>query len=381
MAPSFGAFRIPSSHTNCMPASKPSVIMTATTRKTNRKVNKESQGNLKMVECTETNANGSKCPVWTSIWVPNAAHLNLKNKKFTCGICAAKEIAALRQLLNTEASSKEVEPPKTPQEEVQQYQGLYPDLSNLHDTTATETINESLDVSTQTVLYNEHENPLTSQKLPEQTSTEQVATQSGTGNHTSGPPKVEPNYNKTCPDYKYNWCENIKTCKYQHPTICRDWMRDGLNACNPRQCKRFHPRICNDSFWKGECINLACSKRHLKTTKRYRTIAKSVPDQESRPRSIQTPRYDVPHVTTERRNGNAHNADFQKRNPSTDPGPSTTDSLADLKKVIQDLMKAMSPPVPQNQEPPICQKPRPQCCHPTDTCHEAQNRKRPICMH
>jgi len=74
-----------------------------------------------------------------------------------------------------------------------------------------------------------------------------------------------------CKYHKKEGCKKGRECKYTHPPICKNFLRDGNseNGCYRKSCKYTHPHICKLSWHQRTCLNLTCPYYHLKGTKRY----------------------------------------------------------------------------------------------------------------
>ena len=80
-----------------------------------------------------------------------------------------------------------------------------------------------------------------------------------------------PSKTKLCYLHLNSRCTHIRSCKLDHPKVCRYFIRGGRtqNGCTQTQCRFLHPRICQNSWNERKCLDLECPMRHLKHTIRY----------------------------------------------------------------------------------------------------------------
>ena len=88
--------------------------------------------------------------------------------------------------------------------------------------------------------------------------------------------KQKPRINKNiCKKYMLGICQfggAGRGCPNKHPRHCRRWCSYGDSRWGCKsgvECKYAHPVICNDSENFQKCMDLSCSKIHLKGTIRY----------------------------------------------------------------------------------------------------------------
>ena len=81
-----------------------------------------------------------------------------------------------------------------------------------------------------------------------------------------------PQKKELCRFYARGHCTRSKECRFDHPTICNKFRKNGSISTNPSgcdgKCKSFHPNTCRSSLQHKTCSFQECRFFHLKGTKR-----------------------------------------------------------------------------------------------------------------
>ena len=81
-----------------------------------------------------------------------------------------------------------------------------------------------------------------------------------------------PKKKELCRFYARGHCTRSKECRFDHPTICNKFRKNGSISTNPNgcdgKCKSFHPNACRSSLQHKTCSFQECRFFHLKGTKR-----------------------------------------------------------------------------------------------------------------